>query len=111
MAAVKVYRGDTWRRIWIVQDAHGAPLDLTGYTARLHVRDADGLKLAEASTADGRLVITPAAGRIELTMPAAVMAGLAPGSVRFDIELTSGGGEVTTLEQSTLVVREDMARD
>lgn len=110
MASVKVYRGDTWLRAWVIQDESGAPVDLTGASVRLHVRDAAGVKVAEASTADGRLVITPLQGRIDMTIPAAAMA-IAPGSYRFDLELTSAGGEVRTVEQATLVVLEDVTHD
>ena len=110
MASVKVFRGDTWRRAWVLKDDGGTPVDLSGATARLHVRDASGAKVAEASTADGRLVVTAAQGRVDMTVPAAAMQ-LAPGAYRFDLELTYPGGVVQTIEQSTLVVLEDMSRD
>lgn len=110
MAAVKLFRGDTWRRSWVIQDAAGHPVDLTGAAARLHVRDAAGVKVMEASTADGRLTLQPAAGRIDLVMPSAAT-GVAPGTYRFDIEVTYPSGVRTTYEQATLVVMEDMSRD
>lgn len=110
MAAIKIYRGDTWQRAWVIKDAAGNPADLTGASARLHVRDAAGAKVMEASTADGRLTIQPAAGRIDLLMPA-VATGIAPGSYRFDIEVTFPDGVRRTYEQETLVILEDMTRD
>lgn len=110
MASVKVFRGDTWKRAWVLKDDGDNPVDLSGVSARLHVRDQAGAKVAEASTADGRLVVQPAQGRVDMTVPAAAMA-LAPGAYRFDLEITTAGGDVHTLEQSTLVVLEDMSRD
>lgn len=110
MAAIKIYRGDTWQRAWVIKDSAGNPVDLTGATARLHVRDAAGAKVMEASTADGRLTLQPAAGRIDLVMPAAVTE-VAPANYRFDIEVTYPSGVRTTYEQATLVVLEDMSRD
>lgn len=107
---VKVFRGDTWRRVWVIKDEAGTPIDLTGAAARLHVRNAAGALAVAASTADGRLTITPAAGRIDMMVPAAAMQ-IAPGAYRFDLEITTASGEVRTLEQSTLVVLEDMSRD
>lgn len=50
MAAVKIYRGDTWQRAWVLTDASGAPLDLTGASARLHARDAAGAKVMVTDT-------------------------------------------------------------
>lgn len=110
MSAVRIFRGDTWQRAWIISQADGSPVDLTGCAARLHVRDAAGALAAAASTSDGRLGITPTAGRLDLLMPAAAMA-LAPGSYRFDLEVTFPSGVVRTYEQATLVVLEDMSRD
>lgn len=107
---VRIFRGDTWQRAWEIKDAAGQPVDLTGASARLHVRDAAGIKVMEASTADGRLTIQPAAGRIDLVMPKEAT-GIAPGSYRFDIEVTFPSGVRVTYEQSMLVVLEDMARD
>ncbi|MCI1193407.1 phage baseplate upper protein [Calidifontimicrobium sp. SYSU G02091] len=110
MAAIKIYRGDTWQRAWIIKDGAGNPVDLTGAAARLHVRDADGVKVMEASTADGRLTLQSAAGRIDLVMPASATA-VAPASYRFDIEVTYPSGVRITYEQATLLVMEDMSRD
>lgn len=110
MPAVKLFRGDTWQRAWMIKDASGAPVDLTGAGARLHVRDAAGVKVMEASIADGRLTIQPAGGRIDLVMPKEAT-GIDPGSYRFDLEVTFASGVRTTYEQETLVVMEDMSRD
>lgn len=110
MTAVKLYRGDTWQRAWVLKDASGAPLDLTGATARLHVRDAEGAKVMEASTSDGRLTLQPSLGRVDLLMPKEAT-GIAPGSYRFDLELTFPSGIRRTYEQATLIVLEDMSRD
>lgn len=113
MAALKPVRlvaGDCWHRAWRLQQSGGAPVDLTGASARLHVRDAEGAKVAEASTADGRIVITPAQGRIEMTIPAAATA-LPVGSYRYALELTYASGCVETVETHTLVILEDVTRD
>lgn len=111
MAAVKVFRGDTWERAWILRRADGSALDLTGARARLHVRDATGALVVEASMGNGRITIDPAAGRIDMRVPADVMAAVSPGQYRFDVELTQADGTVRTLEQQTLNVIEDMTHD
>lgn len=110
MATVKLVRGDTWDRTWIITDEAGAPLDLTGATARLHVRDgADALMFA-ASTANGHLTITPAAGRIDMRVPKE-LTGIAPGTYRFDLEVTYPDGRRYTYEQAALAVLTDYTRD
>lgn len=62
--AVKLYAGDTWTRAWELRDAAGSPIDLTGASARLQVRDAAGAVVITASTADktGSLSYTLQAG-------------------------------------------------
>jgi hypothetical protein len=110
MRAVKLFRGDTWQRTWLIRDAAEVPIDLTGAGARLHVRDADGALVAEASTLDGRLAITAVEGRIDLLMPYTATQ-LSPGSFLFDLEVTHASGLRRTYEQAVLVILEDMARD
>lgn len=107
---VKLFRGDTWQRAWVIKDAAGNPVNLTGASARMHVRDSGGALVMSASTADGRLIIQPAAGRIDLLMPKEAT-GVAPGSYRFDLEITYSDGRRQTYEQATLVVLEDISRD
>ncbi len=104
---VKLVSGDCWRRSWRMVQPNGAPVDLTGATARLHVRDAAGVKVAEASTTDGRINITAAQGLIEMVMPSAATA-IAPGGYRYQLEVTYAGGCVSTIESNTLVVLEDV---
>jgi hypothetical protein len=74
--AVKLYRGDTWKRAWELRDAANNPIDLTGASARLQVRDQAGNVVVSASTTDGRITITPAAGRIFGHRPCARIAPL-----------------------------------
>jgi len=107
---VKLVSGDCWRRTWRLQQSNGAPVDLTGASARLHVRNSAGAKVAEASTADGRITITPGQGLIEMTVPAAAT-GLSPGNYRYALEITYANGCVETVETNTLVVLEDVTRD
>lgn len=110
MIAVKLYRGDTWTRAWEIKDASGNPVDLSGATARLHVRDGQGNLVMSASTSDGRLTIQPTAGRIDLLVPKEATV-IAPGNYRFDIEVTYPSGRRTTYEQAVLVVLEDVTHD
>lgn len=110
MAAVKLYRGDTWQRAWEIRDSAGLPVGLTGATARLHVRDAAGVIQMQASTTDGRLTLQPTEGRIDLVMPKEVTA-IPPANYRFDLEVTYPTGVRKTYEQATLVILEDITHD
>lgn len=102
------YRGDTWRRSWLLKDGTGAPIDLTGASARLHLRLEDDTLIAEADALNGRLVITPLDGRIDLTIEAAFMRTLDLITYLWDLEVNYASGVVRTIEQSRLVVTRDI---
>jgi hypothetical protein len=100
MSKVEHTRGDTWERGYIIKDAAGVPLDLTGASVDLQVRDGSGLLVADLSTA---CTITPLAGRIDLVAPASTM-DIPLGAYRFDIRVTYAGGRVKTYDASTLTI-------
>lgn len=85
-------QGATWSVTVTYKDSTGAPINLTGYTAALQVRqqyssvDAD---LTLTSPSNG-IVITPLTGVVVVTMTAAQTAALAEGYYVYDLELTSG---------------------
>lgn len=107
MKPARLYRGDTWKRAWIAKDSTGAVIDLTGATARLHVRDSGGTLVLNYTQADA-LTITELSGRIDLEAPYADMEGLAPGTYSFDLEVTLAGVR-RTYEVNTLVISADVS--
>lgn len=107
---VKLFRGDTWTRAWVLQDAAGNPIDLTGASARLQLRAGDGTVALSASTADGRITLTPLAGRLDLAV-AYADTGLPVASYTFALEVTHANGVRRTYEQDVLSVLEDVTHD
>lgn len=107
---VKLYQGDTWTRAWVLQDAAGQPIDLTGAQARLQVRTAADALALSASTADGRLTLTPLEGRIDLAVPFADMS-LAVASYAYALEVTHANGVRRTYEADVLSILEDVTHD
>lgn len=83
-----VSAGDAWNHTFLYADLDsydvngdpvaGDPIPLTGMAARLDVRDEDGDLITTASTDNGLLTITAAAGQIDMAMPASDTALLAP---------------------------------
>lgn len=110
MATIKLYRGDTWRHTWLLSDEREAPIDLTGATARLQVRDGYDTAVITATVANDRLVIDPAAGRIDLDVHYAITEALTPGSYRWDLEITTADDRRLTIDGGALVVLPDMTR-
>ena len=111
MNQVKLIRGDTWIRTWVLKDSSGVPVDLSGASARLMVRDSNtgAVKIA-ASTDNGLLTIISTEGRIALIVPYTQTETLTPGKYKFDLEVTYANNIRRTIEQSILRVVEDVTR-
>lgn len=99
MTTLSVKRGDTWTWKCSFAGVDGAPVDLTGVTARLHVRDKRQALLADYTDS---LVV--GASDVSLSVPA----DLPIGTQYFDIELTFPDGTVTSTDTMTLSVVRDI---
>lgn len=89
-----------------------APVDLTGYTARMHIRksvsSAEILHLL--TTENGKIQLTPAEGRIVLSVTATDTAALTFTSAVYDLELVSPSGYVTRLLQGNVSLIKEVTR-
>ena len=96
----------TWK------DSSGTAVNLTGYTARLQVRATyDSSSTILSLTSSAGITLGGAAGTIAITATATVTAALtAPWSGVYDLELVSGGGEVTRLLEGTATVSPEVSR-
>ena len=106
---VTVIKGDTWRRAWaIFYENTDRFVDFTDAAMRLQIRDKAKVLKAEASLDNGRLVVAISTGRIDMVMPAAVMATLISGThYTFGLEVTFSTGIVTTYETGVLSIYKD----
>lgn len=107
MKIIQHIAGDTWRRAWIIGGSAN-PIDITGSSARLHVREekTDELILS-AETPDKGLQITAVGGRIDLRFDSEEMQLDPKKTYIFDIEFTDADGVVRTLEQAKLKIIKD----
>lgn len=81
------------------------PYDLTGYTARMQIRKSQQSPvLFDATTANGKIVITPAQGKIVVTMTAAESSALNTKGAQYDLEAISGGGIVYRVVQGSVTI-------
>lgn len=91
---LQMYQGKRFEQPVIISE-NGAPKDLTGYTARMQVREFkdSATVLADYTTANGRLVIEPLEGKVTILVPGSVSAGYAWGDAFYDLEVVDGTGE------------------
>lgn len=105
-------RGESFSRTLTYRDSTGALVNLTGYTAKLQIRqranDADPalLTLTEASG----LTLGGPAGTIVWAMTPVQTLALPVGALVYDLRLTSGTGVVTFLLAGNLRVQERVTR-
>ena len=78
---------------WLINNL---PVNLTGYSADMQVRDVSNNLIVELSTANGKIVITPALGTITLTLTATQTsaANLSAGVYTYGLNLTDSNSNV-----------------
>lgn len=95
------------------QDNAGTPYDLTGYTARLHVRTEPYAvaALLECTTANGRILLGTTDGAIDVRLTATETAALSWGQAAYyDLELVSAAGVVTRLIEGRAMLSPEVTR-
>lgn len=105
-------QGATLQRTITWTDPARNPINLTGYTARMHVRATveSASTILELTNQNGRITLGGAAGTVSLNVAANVTANLTPGLYVYDLEVVSGGGEVTRLVEGNFNVKAEVTR-
>lgn len=110
-------QGATVHRVFAVKNSARRVLALTGYTARMQVRDFDLITrdpdlavIAEYTTTNGYLTVNATLGSVTLLIPPANMAAYTPKSYVYDLEIESPTGETTRIVQGKFIVRAEVTR-
>ena len=90
--------------IWLVDNI---PVNLTGYTADMQVRDVSNNLVVELSTANGKAVISPALGQTTFTLtPTQTSAANLPvGNYTYAFNLTDGSSNTYQILNGAFVVQ------
>lgn len=107
-----IEQGATLIREFVYKGSNGAAIDLTGYSARMQIRQykESSTVLVEATTTNGKMTVTPLLGKITLTLSASDTDSLAFDLAVYDLEVESGGGVVTRLIEGTVSVSKQVTR-
>lgn len=107
-----IEQGATWTLPLLWKTTDGEPLDLTGYTARMHLRKklTDAEFVLELTTENSRITLGGPDGTITLTIQAVDTSEIPTGTTVYDLELVSGGGIVTRLLQGGVTVSPEVTR-
>lgn len=86
-------QGANWTANLYLKDDNGAAKVLTGYTARMQIRDKKGGQIyATLDTSTGEIVIIEATGKITPSLTAAQTAVITKEVCEYDLFLTNGSG-------------------
>jgi hypothetical protein len=109
----EVLQGTSLVKSVVWKNDTGTPVNLTGYTAKMQVRETADSEdvLLELSTALGNIQITPAQGKVTLIFSPDDTSGAYWTRGRYDLELTSGTGFVTRLIQGKFSLSKEITRD
>lgn len=102
---ITVYNGTTFALapVWKID---GLPVNLTGYSADMQVRDISNNLIVELSTANGKITISPTIGQINLALTATQTsaANLPAGNYNYALNLTDSASNVTQILQGAFSV-------
>lgn len=104
-------QGSVWSVVLVYTDSNNTPVNLTGYTAAMQLRQNYNSATADLTltTANGGITIVGATGTITITATAVQTGALDPGFYVYDLELTSGSN-ISRLIQGQLTVAEQVTR-
>lgn len=104
-------QGSIWNVTLIYKDSNDVPVNLTGYTAAMQLRQNYNSELADLTltTSNGGITITGATGTIAISATATQTGLLTPGFYVYDLELTSGSN-ISRLIQGQITVAEQVTR-
>lgn len=108
-----IYQGATFRKklTWTVKST-GAAIDLTGCTARMHIRakQPDASTLLTLTTENSRITLGGVAGTVDLFISDEDTAAITWTSGVWDLEIAHPNGDVTRLSEGSISVSKEVTR-
>lgn len=110
-----IYQGATFQRSWsIVESGGDEPIDLSGYTARMQIREKlkSETVVLELTTENGRITIDVGeeATTLSLYIDPATTAGITVTKGVFDLELIDISDDVYRLMEGSVAISKEVTR-
>lgn len=112
-----VDQGATVHQVFGIKNSARKVIALTGYTARMQVRewntenrDPSSTIVAEYTTENSYLTVDGTSGTVTLLIPPAATAAYTPKTYVYDLEVESGTGETTRIIQGKFIVRAEVTK-
>ncbi len=109
---LKIEQGATYQHPFAWKDNNGTPIDITGWTARMHIRSSvsDDVVLMELTTGNGRITLDGPEGKVTLTISATDTTAISWKKGVYDLELEDPGGYVKRLVEGKVSVSMETTR-
>lgn len=109
---ILIEQGATFRLQILYKDSNGVAVNLTGYTARMQVRQkySSPDALLTLTTENGGIALGGAAGTVTVTAAASLTDDITATCGVYDLELQSGGGIVTRLVEGNVNITPEVTR-
>ena len=104
-------QGSTFNRR-ITYKIDETPVNLTGYSSRLQVRETHYATdvIADLSTTSGSITLGGSAGTIDILISDAITADFDPGTFVYDLEIEASNGTVDRLIEGNFIVTPEVTR-
>lgn len=106
------WQGKTFEKIFYFKDAQDNIIDLSGYTARMHVRpsvDSDTITI-ELTTENDRIVVNGEDGSVTLYIADEDSEDVSAATYKYDLEIISGSGRVYCPIYGSFKVKAEVTR-
>jgi hypothetical protein len=104
-------QGSTFNKT-LTYEIQDVPVDLTGYSSRLQVRQTyyDTDTIVSLTSGSGGITLGGSAGIIDISIDASTTSEFAPGNWVYDLEIESSGGVVDRLIEGNFIVTPEVTR-
>lgn len=111
MTAINRFRGDTIPDVFFVKNAAGQAIDISGYSFKLSLNPSKAPvdALAQIYQLAGTIVDGPA-GKVTFA-PTLLQSNQAPGKYYYDVQMTDGGGLITTIALDAYTYHQDITKN
>jgi hypothetical protein len=106
-----IYQGQDFSRTFTIKDSNGDAIDISGYDARLQVREnkSSSSSVLSLTVGDG-LSITGASGQVTVSLTATETAALDYNGGVYDLELVDGSDVVTRILEGSATLDKEVTR-
>lgn len=109
---INIEQGSTYSRTLTFKQSNGNAVDLTGFSALMHMRKNvdDSSTLLELSTSNNRIALGGSNGTIAITISATDTASLPAVEGVYDLEINNGSGIIEKVIAGTFTIIKQVTR-